>query len=46
MALPRQKEKVRQIAERIHQGHNLGGQATTRTPDGLSTSPPLAPVPC
>ena len=27
MALTRQKQKVRQIAERIHQGDDLGGQA-------------------
>src|SRR5215217_6950923 len=46
MTLARQKQEVRQIAKRIHQGHDLGGQAATRAPDGLTTSPPLAPVPC
>jgi hypothetical protein len=46
MALPRQKQKVRQVAERIHQGHDFGGQAAAGAPDGLTTSPPLAPVPC
>jgi hypothetical protein len=27
MTLARQKQEVRQIAERIYQGHDLGGQA-------------------
>ena len=46
MTLARQKQEVRQIAERIHQGHDLGGQAAARASDRLVTSPPLAPVPC
>ena len=35
-----------QIAERIHKRHDLGGQAAARAPDGLTRSPPFAPVPC
>ena len=29
MTLARQKQEVRQVAERIHQGHDLGRQAAT-----------------
>src|SRR5215203_3337172 len=37
---------IHRKATRIHQGHDFGGQAATRASDGLTTSPPLAPVPC
>lgn len=41
MALTRQKQEVRQVAERIHQGHDLGGRAAVRASDRLTPSPPL-----
>jgi hypothetical protein len=46
MALTRQKQKVRQVAERVHQGHDFGRQTAARASDRLTISPPVAPVPC
>lgn len=45
MALSRQKNKAHQIAQRIHQGDDLGGQAASRAADGLMPGPPFAPGP-
>ena len=44
MALSRHQAKVDQVAQAIHQHHDLAGQTTARAPDGLSPSPPFAPV--
>src|SRR5215217_6852387 len=44
-ALPRQKHEAHEIAERISQGHDLGGHAAFGAPDGLARSPPFAPCP-
>jgi hypothetical protein len=44
MALARQEHKAHQVAERIHQGDDLGGQAATRASDGLILSPPFTPL--
>ena len=46
MALAGQQGKANQISQSIHQGQDLGGQAASRTADGLILSPPFAPVPC
>jgi hypothetical protein len=46
VALARQEDKAREIAERIDQHHDLGRQTAARSADGLILSPPLAPVPC
>ncbi len=41
--LPRQKQKVEQVAERIGQGHDPGRQPAARASDGLTLCPPFAP---
>lgn len=46
VALARQQQETGQVAKRIDQGDDLGGQAAPRPPDGLSLRPPFAPVPC
>lgn len=42
--LPRQQDEVDQIAQRVHQGDDLGRQAAARAPNGLALSPLFAPV--
>lgn len=44
MRLPRQQQEADQVAERIHQRHDLRRQPAARAPDGLSLSPPFEPV--
>ena len=44
MALTRQEHETRQISQGIHQRDDLGGQASSGSPDGLILSPPLAPL--
>ena len=44
VALARQKNKPNQVSQGVNHGDDLGGQATFRTADGLSFSPPLAPL--
>src|SRR3712207_6703040 len=44
VALAGQQHEAREIAERIHEGHDLRGQAAARAADGLMPSPPLAPL--
>lgn len=44
VGLPRQQQEPHQIAKRIDQRHDLRRQPTARAPDGLSLSPPFAPV--
>jgi hypothetical protein len=44
MALTGKQHKTRQVSQGIHQGDDLGGQASSRSPDGLILSPPLAPL--
>ena len=39
-----QENEIEQIPERIDQRHDLGGQSAARAPDGLSLSPPFAPL--
>jgi hypothetical protein len=46
MTLPGQKNKADEIAKRVDQRDDLRGQSAPRTPDRLTMSPPLAPVPC
>jgi hypothetical protein len=46
VSLSWQQDEAREIAQRIDQGDDLGRQAATGTPDGLSLSSPFAPVPC
>ena len=46
MTLAREQNEPGQVAERIDQGQDFGGQTATGTADGLSFSPPFAPVPC
>src|SRR3954454_21731890 len=43
--LPRQKHEAHEIAERVGEGQDLGGQAAFRATDGLAQSPPFAPCP-
>src|SRR3954452_24329453 len=43
--LPRQKHKAHEIAERVGERHDLGGQAALGPADGLARSPPFAPCP-
>src|SRR5215213_1419494 len=43
--LPRQKHKAHEIAERVGERQDLGGQAAFGAADGLTRSPPLAPCP-
>ena len=44
-ALPRQQHETHEIAKRIGQRQDFGGQAAFRTADGLALSPPFAPCP-
>src|SRR5258708_30974276 len=46
VALAWQKDEAGEIAKRIDERHDLGGQAAARLADGLILSPPFAPVPC
>ena len=46
VSLTRQQDEARQIAERIDKRDDFGRQTTTRSPDCLILSPPLAPAPC
>jgi hypothetical protein len=46
MPLARQQDEPPKVAQRIDHGQDLGGQPAARATDGLSLSPPLAPVPC
>ena len=46
VALAGQQDKADQVAQRVHQGDDLGGQAAARAPDRLVDSPPFAPVAC
>ena len=43
--LPRQKHEAHEIAERVGEGQDLGGQAAFGAADGLTRSPPFAPCP-
>ena len=40
------KNEADQVAQCIHERHDLGGQAAARLADGLIESPPFAPVAC
>src|SRR5215204_2974621 len=44
-ALPWQEHKAHEIAERIRERQDFGGQAAFGAADGLALSPPLAPCP-
>ena len=44
MALTGQQHETDQVSQGVHQGDDLGGQASSRSPDGLILSPPLAPL--
>ena len=44
VSLAGQQNKVEQVAQGIDQGHDLCGQSAARSPDGLSLSPPFAPL--
>ena len=44
MRLAGQQHEAHKIAKRIDQDHDLGRQSATRTSDGLSLSPPFAPL--
>lgn len=44
MRLTRQQQKADQVAKCVDQGNDFGRQAAARTSDGLSLSPPFAPV--
>ena len=46
VALAREQDEARQIAQRIDKRHDLGRQSAARLADGLILSPPFAPVPC
>ena len=46
VALTRQQNEANEIAERVDQRQDLGGQAAARAANGLILSPPFAPVPC
>src|SRR3546814_6256666 len=45
VALAGQEHEAHQIAQRVDQSHDLGGQAAARAADGLISSPPFAPPP-
>jgi hypothetical protein len=40
------QHEVNQVAERINERRNFGGQTAARFADRLIASPPFAPVPC
>ena len=44
VALAGQKNKPDEVSQGVNHGDDLGGQAAFRTADGLSFSPPLAPL--
>ena len=44
--VPLQQDEARQIAQRIDERDDLGGQPSARPADGLILSPPFAPAPC
>src|SRR3712207_2356833 len=44
VALARQQHEAHQVAQRVHQGDDLGGQAATGAADGLVLCPPFAPL--
>ena len=46
VTLARQKDKARQIAQRVDERDDLGGQPAARAANGLILSPPFAPAPC
>lgn len=46
VALAGQKNETGEIAERVDKSDDLRRQAAARTPDGLMTRPPFAPMPC
>lgn len=46
MTLARQEREAGKRAERIDESDDLRRQAAARAADGLTASPPLAPVPC
>src|SRR3712207_3116328 len=39
-----QQHEAHQVAERVGEGDDLGGQAAARAPDGLASGPPFAPL--
>ena len=41
-----QQDEARQIAQRVDESDNLGGQPAARPADRLILSPPFAPAPC
>src|SRR4030095_13457860 len=43
--LPWQEHKAQEIAERVGERQDLGGQATFGAADGLAVRPPFAPCP-
>jgi hypothetical protein len=44
VALAGQEHEAHQVAQRIDQRDNLGGQSAARASDGLMLSPPFAPL--
>ena len=44
IALAGQEHEAQQITQGIHKRDDLGGQTALRAPDGLISSPPLAPL--
>jgi hypothetical protein len=46
VTLTRQQHEANQVAERIDERRNFGGQTAARFADSLIASPPFAPVPC
>jgi hypothetical protein len=45
MAMARQQDEADQVTQGIGHGDDLRRQAAPRASNGLSTSPPFAPVP-
>jgi hypothetical protein len=46
VTLAGQQDKARQVAQRVDESDDLGGQPAARFADSLILSPPFAPVPC
>lgn len=46
VALPGKQNEAGKISQRIDEGNDLCRQSAARTPDGLTASPPFAPMPC
>ena len=46
VTLAGKQDKARQVAQRVDERDDLGGQSAARLADGLILSPPFAPVPC